>query len=82
MDVLLWVVFGLIAGIVAKFIAPGEGGGGFIMTTVLGIVGAVVGGCLASLVGIGSISGFNIPSMIVAVVGALIVLFLYRKLCK
>ncbi|RJT35126.1 GlsB/YeaQ/YmgE family stress response membrane protein [Rahnella woolbedingensis] len=82
MGILIWIVFGLVAGIIAKFIMPGRENSGFIMTIVLGIIGAVVGGYLASLAGIGNISGFNVQSMVIAVVGAIIVLFIYRKLTR
>ncbi len=44
MGILSWIIFGLIAGILAKWIMPGEDGGGFIMTIILGIIGALVGG--------------------------------------
>lgn len=47
MGILSWIIFGLIAGILAKWIMPGEDGGGFIMTVILGVVGALVGGILA-----------------------------------
>ncbi|WP_374368036.1 GlsB/YeaQ/YmgE family stress response membrane protein [Dongia sp.] len=77
---LSWIVFGLIAGIVAKFIMPGRDPGGFIVTILLGIVGAFVGGWLATQLGLGSISGFDIRSFIIAVAGALIVLFIYRRI--
>lgn len=77
MGILLWIVFGLIAGVLAKWIMPGRQGGGFIVTTVLGIVGAVVGGFLGSFMGFGDISGFDLRSMALAVGGALVVLFLY-----
>lgn len=43
MGIISWIIFGLIAGILAKWIMPGKDGGGFILTVVLGIVGAVVG---------------------------------------
>ena len=62
---------------IAKFIMPGRQGGGFILTTLLGIIGAVVGGFVANLVGFGGATGFNVKSLIIAVVGALIVLVLY-----
>lgn len=42
MGILSWIIFGLIAGIIAKWIMPGKDGGGFIITVVLGIIGAVV----------------------------------------
>ena len=44
MGIISWVIFGLIAGILAKWIMPGKDGGGFFMTIILGVVGAVVGG--------------------------------------
>lgn len=50
MGIIAWIIFGLIAGIIAKLIMPGRDGGGFFLTCILGIVGAVVGGwrpCLA-----------------------------------
>jgi uncharacterized membrane protein YeaQ/YmgE (transglycosylase-associated protein family) len=76
MDILLWVVFGLVVGIVAKFIMPGRDPGGMILTIVLGIVGAMLGGWLGRVLGLyreGEAAGF-----IMAVVGAIIVLALYR----
>ncbi|EAR6533964.1 GlsB/YeaQ/YmgE family stress response membrane protein [Salmonella enterica] len=81
MGIIAWIVFGLIAGVIAKLLMPGRDGGGFILTCVLGIVGAVVGGWLATMFGIGgSISGFNLHSFLVAVVGAIVVLVIFRLL--
>jgi uncharacterized membrane protein YeaQ/YmgE (transglycosylase-associated protein family) len=77
MGILAWVVFGLIAGILAKFLMPGNQPGGIIATVVLGIVGAVVGGFLGSLLGFGDLSGFDLRSMALAVGGGIVVLFLY-----
>lgn len=81
MGIIAWIVFGLIAGVIAKLLVPGRDGGGFILTCILGIVGAVVGGWLATMFGIGgSISGFNLHSFLVAVVGAIVVLVIFRLL--
>ncbi|ABX21047.1 GlsB/YeaQ/YmgE family stress response membrane protein [Salmonella enterica] len=81
MGIIAWIVFGLIAGVIAKLLMPGRDGGGFILTCILGIVGAVVGGWLATMFGIGgSISGFNLHSFLVAVVGAIVVLVIFRFL--
>jgi len=81
MGILAWIVFGLIAGIIAKFIMPGRDGGGFILTCLLGIVGAIVGGWLATMFGFGGdISGFDFRSFIVAVIGAIVVLAVFRLL--
>lgn len=82
MGIIAWIIFDLIAGIIAKLIMPGRDGGGFFLTCILGIVGAVVGGWLATMFGIGgSISGFNLHSFLVAVVGAILVLGIFR-LCE
>ena len=71
MGIIAWIIFGLIAGVIAKLIMPGRDGGGFILTCILGVVGAVVGGWLATMFGIGGdVSGFNLHSFLVAVVGA------------
>lgn len=80
MGIIAWIIFGLIAGVIAKLIMPGRDGGGFILTCLLGIVGAVVGGWLATRFGIGDISGFNFHSFLVAVVGAILVLAVFRLL--
>jgi uncharacterized membrane protein YeaQ/YmgE (transglycosylase-associated protein family) len=78
MGILAWIILGLVAGALAKFIMPGQQGGGIILTTVLGIVGALVGGLLGTYVfGFGDISGFDLRSIAIAVGGALLVLFLY-----
>ena len=78
MGILYWLIFGLIAGAVAKFIMPGKQGGGIILTIILGIVGAVVGGFLGThLLGFGDISGFDLRSMAIAVGGAFLVLIVY-----
>jgi uncharacterized membrane protein YeaQ/YmgE (transglycosylase-associated protein family) len=81
MGIIAWIVFGLIAGIIAKFIMPGRDGGGFILTSILGIVGAVVGGWLATMFGMGGdVTGFDIRSFAVAVVGAIVVLAIFRMI--
>ena len=51
MSVLGWIVFGLIVGIVAKFLMPGRDPGGMIVTILLGIVGALVGGFIGRALG-------------------------------
>ncbi len=82
MGILSWIVLGLVAGALAKWIMPGEDGGGWFMTMVLGIAGAFVGGFVGSFVGIGSTDGLNIGSIVTATVGAFILLFAYNKLAK
>ncbi|QWA13548.1 GlsB/YeaQ/YmgE family stress response membrane protein [Sodalis ligni] len=82
MGILSWIIFGLIAGIIAKFIMPGRDGGGFILTVILGIIGAVVGGYISTFFGYGRVDGFNIGSFAVAVVGAIVVLLIYRLVAR
>jgi uncharacterized membrane protein YeaQ/YmgE (transglycosylase-associated protein family) len=80
MGMLSWIVFGLIAGTIAKFVMPGRDGGGFILTVILGVVGAMLGGVLGNRLGWGSVSGFNLRSFGLAVGGALVVLAGFRIL--
>ncbi|HTK89806.1 MAG TPA: GlsB/YeaQ/YmgE family stress response membrane protein [Verrucomicrobiae bacterium] len=78
MSVIGWIVFGLIVGIVAKFVHPGRDPGGFVVTIVIGIVGALIGGFMGRALGWyreGDPVGF-----IMAVLGAIILLVLYRML--
>jgi uncharacterized membrane protein YeaQ/YmgE (transglycosylase-associated protein family) len=77
MGILLWALFGLIAGAIAKFLMPGKVPGGILLTIALGIVGAVGGGFIGAQIGFGDISGFDIRSMLLAVGGGVLVLFLY-----
>ena len=74
MGIFSWIVFGLIAGAIAKLIMPGNDPEGILLTIVLGIIGAVMGGYIGTALGYGSISGFDIRSLIIAIVGALILL--------
>jgi len=79
MGIISWIILGLIAGAIAKFIHPGPDPGGWIASLVIGVVGAMVGGFVFNLVGMSGASGINLWSIIVATVGAVICLALYRK---
>jgi len=79
MGILSWIIFGLIAGAVAKLLMPGRDPGGFIWTIIIGIVGAFIGGFIASLLGFAEMEqGFNLRSFIFAVVGSIVLLLIYR----
>jgi uncharacterized membrane protein YeaQ/YmgE (transglycosylase-associated protein family) len=80
MGIVLWILFGLIAGVVAKFLMPGRDPGGIIVTILLGIGGAVVGGFVATTFGYGDMAGFDIRSLLVAIGGAMLLLIGYRLL--
>jgi uncharacterized membrane protein YeaQ/YmgE (transglycosylase-associated protein family) len=78
MGVIGWIFFGLVVGIVAKFLMPGRDPGGFVITAIIGIVGALLGGYLGRAIGWyqeGDPVGF-----VVAVIGSIILLALYRLL--
>ena len=82
-----WIVFGLIAGVIAKAIMPGKDPGGCIITILIGIAGAFIGGFIGKFLGYGTAThndvrdltqpGFLI-SLVLAVVGAIILLAIYR----
>jgi uncharacterized membrane protein YeaQ/YmgE (transglycosylase-associated protein family) len=79
--ILSWIVVGLVAGMIANLIYPGQSKGGWLGAMVLGILGAVMGGFVAGLLtGQDLVSGFNLMSVVVAVVGALILLFGYNAI--
>ncbi|WP_420174633.1 GlsB/YeaQ/YmgE family stress response membrane protein [Luteococcus sp. OSA5] len=75
MGFIAFIVLGLIAGAIAKAIMPGEQGGGWFVTMILGVVGAILGGWLGSLLLNVSLGGFfDLRSWLLAIVGSLIVL--------
>jgi uncharacterized membrane protein YeaQ/YmgE (transglycosylase-associated protein family) len=73
--ILIWIIVGLIAGALAKFIMPGKDPGGIIVTIILGIGGSVLGGWLATVL-LGA--GGGPAGLIGSVIGALILLGIYR----
>lgn len=79
MGVLSWILFGLIAGVVAKFILPGKDPGGIIVTIIIGVLGGWLG---SSVFGSTGVSGFNLMSFVWAVIGSLILLIVYRLLFR
>ena len=71
-----WILFGLIVGILAKFVMPGKDPGGLIVTILIGIAGAVIGGYIGRTLGW---YGPEEPAgFIVATLGAILLLALYR----
>jgi len=80
MEILSWIVFGLIAGALAKLMVPGRDPGGLIVTMLLGVAGALLGGWL------GRALGFYQPGepagWIMSILGAVILLLIYRAMAK
>lgn len=73
-----WIVFGLIAGFIARAIVPGKDDIGLLRTILLGVVGSVVGGLVFGLLTVG-IRGFEPTGWIGSVIGAVIVLLVYNR---
>lgn len=82
MDVLSWVVLGLLAGALAKWLMPGRDGGGWIATAVLGVAGAYFGGWAGSFIDMGTTGGLSIASIATATAGAFLLLAIYRIIKK
>jgi uncharacterized membrane protein YeaQ/YmgE (transglycosylase-associated protein family) len=74
MNILGWLLFGLVVGAIAKFLMPGRDPGGWIVTILLGIAGSFVGGFLASMLG----HGEQTAGWIGSIIGAIVLLFIYR----
>ena len=77
MEIISWVVVGLIAGLLAKLFMPGPGPGGFIVIVLVGMAGASIGGFVVRLLGGVGATGLNVWSILVATLGAIILLLLY-----
>lgn len=76
MEILGWILFGLVAGAIAKLIMPGRDPGGIIVTMLLGIAGALLGGFIGRALGFygpGESAGW-----IMSILGAIVLLAIYR----
>jgi uncharacterized membrane protein YeaQ/YmgE (transglycosylase-associated protein family) len=86
MNIIAWIILGLIAGAIAKAIYPGNQGGGIIATMLLGIVGAFIGGTLYTLLTTGALEiaavSFSLGGFIVAIVGAMIAIWLWGLVAR
>jgi uncharacterized membrane protein YeaQ/YmgE (transglycosylase-associated protein family) len=82
MGIISWILLGLIAGALAKFIMPGKDPGGLFVTILIGIVGAFLGGFVGSLIGLGKIESFDLGGIFIATVGAILLLIIYRLVKK
>lgn len=80
MNILLWILFGAIAGWIASVIMRTNASQGIFMDILLGIIGGVLGGFLMNLIGEPGVTGFNVYSLLVAIVGAVILIWLGRLL--
>lgn len=77
-ELLVWVVYGIFVGSLAKTLVPGEENFGFIKTVVLGVVGSYLGGACLYL--LGEYSSLSPAGVFMGVVGSVLALVLYNKL--
>jgi uncharacterized membrane protein YeaQ/YmgE (transglycosylase-associated protein family) len=78
-NILAQILFGLLAGGIAKLIMPGKDPGGCLVTSALGIVGALLGGFIGKQIfGVTVVAGFNLQALGFAILGALLILLAYR----
>ncbi|UKO98559.1 GlsB/YeaQ/YmgE family stress response membrane protein [Nostoc sp. UHCC 0870] len=86
MNIIAWVILGLLAGAIAKAIYPGSQGGGILSTMILGIIGAFIGGSLYSLFSTGTLqltaTSLSIPGLLIAIVGAMIAIYIWGLLSR
>jgi uncharacterized membrane protein YeaQ/YmgE (transglycosylase-associated protein family) len=86
MNIIAWIILGLLAGAIAKAIVPGYQGGNWLATMVLGIVGAFIGGTLHTFIQNGNFQitapGLSIFGVFLAVLGSIIAIFLYGALTR
>jgi uncharacterized membrane protein YeaQ/YmgE (transglycosylase-associated protein family) len=82
MGIIGWILLGLLAGIIAKAILPGDDPGGLIVTLLLGVAGALLGGFIARALGLGDPIDefFDISTWIAAIIGAIVLLLIYRMI--
>ena len=77
-NVVVWIVFGLVAGLIARAVVPGKDDIGILRTIILGVVGSVVGGLIFGLLTVG-LRGFQPTGWIGSIIGAVIVLVVYNQ---
>ena len=77
---LYWILLGLVAGSLAKFLVPGRDPSGCIVTILLGIIGAFIGGWIGTRVCWGTVTtgSFDFRSIALATIGAIVLLLLGR----
>ena len=79
MSLLLWIIFGAVAGWIASMLTGEDARMGGLANIVVGILGAILGGWIVSLVAGYSVTGFNIGSLLVAIGGAVILILIARS---
>jgi uncharacterized membrane protein YeaQ/YmgE (transglycosylase-associated protein family) len=82
MNIIVWIIFGALAGWIASLIAGTDARQGAVANIVVGIVGAFAGGFLMQLIGKSGVTGFNLYSLLVAVLGSVVLLWVYKMVTR
>ncbi|MBL9152905.1 MAG: GlsB/YeaQ/YmgE family stress response membrane protein [Verrucomicrobiales bacterium] len=82
MSFFTWIILGLVAGALAKFLLPGKQPGGLFVTILIGIAGALIGGYLGQMLGWSKVQSFDLWSILLSTGGAIILLLVYGAIQK
>jgi uncharacterized membrane protein YeaQ/YmgE (transglycosylase-associated protein family) len=80
MGVFSWIIFGFLAGLIAKWLTSGSEPKGCLVTIVVGIVGAAIGGWVGAQLGLGTVNRFDLRSFALAVVGSILLLLILQAI--
>ncbi|MFZ2206121.1 MAG: GlsB/YeaQ/YmgE family stress response membrane protein [Microgenomates group bacterium] len=80
MGILLWIIFGALAGWIASIIMKTDQRQGTVSDIIMGIVGSIVGGFIMNQLGQSGVNGFNLYSLAIAVIGAIVVIYIGRMI--
>lgn len=81
-EILVWIIFGGIAGWIASIITRTNDQLGLVGNIVVGIIGAILGGFLVGLLGGPRVDGFNVTSFVVALIGAVVLLLVVKMVSR
>lgn len=79
-SILIWCIYGIFVGSIAKAIVPGEENFGFVKTVALGVAGSYLGGALLYL--IGQYSAIEPAGIFMGIAGSVVSIVLYNKLTQ
>lgn len=80
MGVISWIIFGLLAGLIAKWLTSGSEPKGCLVTIIIGIVGAGIGGWIGTQIGLGNVNKFDLRSLGLAVIGSVVLLLVLQAI--
>ena len=78
MNVILWIVFGALAGWIASIVMGTNARQGLLLDVIMGVLGDVLGGFIMNIFGEPGVTGFNFYSVLIAVLGAVVLIYIGR----